>query len=944
MIDPQSVPTTPTNPPAPDANESVPLKSTQHTPMRPSAADAPAIPGPRYGRFALQRFHARGGLGEVHVAVDEELRREVALKRMQERCASDPGARRRFLNEAEITAKLEHPGVVPIHGLVQDENGQPCYAMRFIEGESLAEAIKQWHAAGSDYAALPFRQMLQRFVSVCQTIAFAHSKHIIHRDIKPANIMLGPFGETLVVDWGLARELTTDGSKPSGKDADPSDQSSTVNFAPSGDDDRVYTRAGQALGTLGYIAPEQAAGRRKLVGPSSDIYGLGATLYEMLTGERPIRGEDQSEALQNAQAGRFPPPRHRKPDMPKALDAVCLKAMAFEPAERYASAKDLAADLEHWLADEPVAAFAEPWLDRFGRWARKHKAIMATAAAVLVTATIGLAVGLFFVNAEKDRTELARRGEEAQRIEAQAQAELARQNAKTATENLDISRAVLDFVEKRVFAAARPKDQESGLGREVQLRQAIEAALPFVEKSFPNQPMVEAQLRMTMGLSFLDLGASEIATEQFQTARRIYTEYLGPDHPNTIRSMHNLANGYAALGRRTDALRLREDTLPLMKAKLGLDHLDTLKSMMGLASSYHEFGRHADAIKLNEETLALAKAKLGPDHASTLKIMNNLANNYSAVGRHADALELHQQTLALKKSILGPGHRDTLSSMHNLALSYRSNGRQVQAVELLEETLRLKKSNLGPDHPDTLLTMGSLAESYGMIGRHADGKKLFEETLPLMKSKLGPDHPTTLRTMGNLANSYGELGRHADAPTLFQETLALQKAKLGPDHPDTLMSMGKLAVSLFNLNRSSEAVPIIDECLKLAAGKSVHPQLIPGAMNLRLRHFVRAKDATGCGATAEMWEKLNRSDADSLYTAACMRAVTAAVVKQDARTPGADAARLTSEEADRAMAWLQKAVAAGYKNVERMKKDKDLDALRQREDFQKLVRNLEGKT
>src|SRR5262249_28240919 len=144
-------------------------------------SDAPTLSpshasNPRYGRFALQRFHAKGGLGEVHIAVDEELRREVALKRMQERCAADPGARRRFLNEAEITAKLEHPGVVPIHGLVQDENGQPCYAMRFIEGKTLAEAIRHFYESRQSFDSLSFRMLLQRFISVGQTIAYAHSK------------------------------------------------------------------------------------------------------------------------------------------------------------------------------------------------------------------------------------------------------------------------------------------------------------------------------------------------------------------------------------------------------------------------------------------------------------------------------------------------------------------------------------------------------------------------------------------------------------------------------------------------------------------------------------------------------------------------------------------------------------------------------------------------
>ena len=221
---------------------------------------------------------------------------------------------------------------------------------------------------------------------------------------------------------------------------------------------------------------------------------------------------------------------------------------------------------------------------------------------------------------------------------------------------------------------------------------------------------------------------------------------------------------------------------------------------------------------------------------------------------------------------------------------------------------------------------------------------LYEETLALQKAKLGPDHPDTLRSMNSLANTYDHLGRRGDALKLREEALALQKAKLGPDHPDTLRTMWGIAESLSKLERGAEAVPIIDDCVQRAAGRVVDSRLLPGVMDLRLRHFEKSKDLAGCRETAAMWEQLKRADAASLYTAACMRAVTAAVIKVDAKTPGADATRLAKEEADRAMAWLQKAIAAGYKDAAHMQKDKDLDALRDREDFKKLLGELEAGT
>jgi serine/threonine protein kinase len=503
-------------------NEPEPSATPTHRPtLVGGGRGTAAAPGtlPRYGRFAVQRFHAKGGLGEVHVAVDEELKRDVALKRMQERCANDPAARRRFLNEAEITAKLEHPGIVPIYGLVQDEHGQPCYAMRFIEGESLGDAIKRFHGAvvqasslaqpqartlvataKADFTSLEFRQLLQRFISVCNTIAYAHSKQVIHRDIKPANVMLGPFGETLVVDWGLARELAVSGQTPA-VGAEEAALPSTMNFAPSGTDELVYTQAGQALGTLGYMAPEQAAGRWNVVGPCSDIFSLGATLYELLTGQRPIRGQDQLEAMQNAQAGKFARPRGVKPQIPKALEAVCLKAMAFELNERYATAKDLAADLEHWLADEPVAAWREPWTVRARRWLRRHRTVVIASLATLLVGVAALVAGVILITkhaAELDATNTdltqAKHGLETSNADLQ----VANRNFKS---EADKYKALADFL-VAVFRKEDPAQETKSL----KVIDLLATAAAKLDKEYAGDAATKARLLDALGRTQFNLG------------------------------------------------------------------------------------------------------------------------------------------------------------------------------------------------------------------------------------------------------------------------------------------------------------------------------------------------------------------------------------------------------------------------------------------------------
>ena len=339
------------------------------------------------------RFHAAGGLGEVFLARNAELNREVALKFMKPARARDPVSRRRFLQEAEVTGRLEHPGVVPIYALGTDSGGAPCYAMRFIHGATLQDAIEGFRAAersGRDRSERSFalRELLNRFVSVCNTVAYAHSRGILHRDLKPQNVMLGKYDETLVVDWGLAKPFERD--EATGGAAEealtPSSGSGTPTVG--------------VVGTLAYMSPEQAAERPAAVGAASDIFSLGAILYAILTGEVPYRSRNHDEVLENVRRCEFPAPRQVKPAAPRALEAVCLKAMAARPVDRYATALDLAAEVKRYLADEPVTASPEPIALRARRWMRRYRTLVTSTAAVLILSAVGLA-GFTIVLARK---------------------------------------------------------------------------------------------------------------------------------------------------------------------------------------------------------------------------------------------------------------------------------------------------------------------------------------------------------------------------------------------------------------------------------------------------------------------------------------------------------------------------------------------------------------
>lgn len=350
------------------------------------------------GRFRVLRPHARGGLGHVSVAYDSELHREVALKEIKSGFASDSESRARFVQEAEITGSLEHPGIVPVYGLGTYPDGRPYYVMRFIRGDSLKDAIKRFHAedfAAAGDRALALRQLLGRFIDVCNAVEYAHSRGVLHRDLKPGNIMLGRYGETLVVDWGLAKAVDREERHRSSGEA---------TLKPSGSGSSL-TLDGQAVGTPAYMSPEQATGKLEDLRESTDIYSLGGTLYCLLTGQAPFRADNLQVLLEMVRTGRFAQPRELRPEIPRPLEAICLKAMAIEPTERYASASELARDIERWMADEPVSSYSERFAERVGRVTRRHRGLtLAVICGFLLLAVAG-ATSAVLVNRERLRTE-----------------------------------------------------------------------------------------------------------------------------------------------------------------------------------------------------------------------------------------------------------------------------------------------------------------------------------------------------------------------------------------------------------------------------------------------------------------------------------------------------------------------------------------------------------
>jgi tetratricopeptide (TPR) repeat protein/tRNA A-37 threonylcarbamoyl transferase component Bud32 len=761
--------------------------------------DDDATPGsdePRVrSRYQPLRLHAKGGLGEVFVARDEELPREVALKRIRRPYAHNDDSRRRFLREGEITGSLEHPGVVPVYGLTQDAGGQPCYAMRFVRGQTLEEAIAQFHQTGQENRSLTLRQLLNRFVSVCNTLAYAHSRGVIHRDLKPSNIMLGDYGETLVIDWGLAKRLEENQSS-----AAPEGNGSPLSprfDRPEG------TATGELLGTPAFMSPEQAAGRNAAVGPASDVYSLGATLYALLTGRPPFAGDSLGELLEKVTRGDFPPLRQLRPDTPRALEAICLKAMALEPAARYATALELAADMERWLADEPVSACREPWQVRARRWVGRHRTLVTTAAVALLVVTVSLTVATVLLQAANRREH-----EALQKAEQQAA----------------IATAVNDFLQKDLLGQADIGQQMVGPGGErdpdVKVRTLLDRAANSIEGKFTNQPLTEAAIRLTMGNAYRELGLYPESQRHLDRSLQLRTANLGADHPDTLTSKHDLAGLYLAQGRDDLAEPLHKEVLQARTVKLGADHPDTLTSKHNLAGLYQDQGKYDLAESLYQEVVQARITKLGADHPDTLRSKNALAVVYHYYQYKYDLAEpLYKEVVAGMTVKLGPDHPYTMDCKHSLAVLYLDQGKYDLAESHHKEVLDAMTAKHGRDHPNTLVIKNDLAVMYHSLGKYDLAEPLLKEVLQAATDKLGPDHPNTLQGKSHLADLYRDQGKYDLAESLYKEALRALRATGRTEHPYTLYTMVGLGMNLLRQERYAEAESILRQCLDICNKK-----------------------------------------------------------------------------------------------------------------------------
>jgi serine/threonine protein kinase len=760
-------------------------------------------PGSQVGPYKLREKIGEGGMGIVYLAAQEKpVKRRVALKIIKPGMDSEQVVAR-FEAERQALALMDHPSIAKVLDAGATETGRPYFVMELVKGVPITDYCDTVHLAP--------KERLELFIPVCQAIQHAHQKGIIHRDVKPSNVLVTmQDGKPVpkIIDFGIAKATEQRLTERS-----------------------LYTQHGTVMGTLEYMSPEQAELSALDVDTRTDIYALGVLLYELLTGTTPLERQKLREAgyaeiLRRIREEEPPKPStrlsgshdslpsvaaQRRTDpgkLPKLvrgeLDWIVMKAIEKDRTRRYETANGLARDVERYLHEEPVEAGPPSATYRLRKYARKHRAALLTLAAFAGFLVLAAAVSTWLAFREMKARDAAEKAyKESQVSEAKAREEEAKAKQSAAEAS-----AVLNFLEDEVLSAARPEGQERGLGKDVTIRKAIDAAEPKIAGSFKDQPTVEASIRSALGTTYWFLGETALAIRQHERALGVRTSELGPEHSDTLLSRNELAVAYEHAGRYAEAIALNQETLKLRSARFGPDHPDTLQSRNNLAVAYGNAGLIAEAIALEEETLKLRAKKLGADHPQTLISRSNLATSYWTVGRTAEAIALHEENLSLHLARQGPDHPSTLISRNNLATAYLAAGRSAQAIALHEENLKRYTAKLDPDHPHALVCRHNLANAYLEAGRISESIAMDEEVLRLRMTKLGPHHSATLITRNTLARSYEAAGRFAQSEPILRECLAI-RASTQPDDWWTFSTRSQLGGSLIGQKKFAEAEPLV---------------------------------------------------------------------------------------------------------------------------------------
>jgi eukaryotic-like serine/threonine-protein kinase len=735
-----------------------------------------AMTGKRIGAYRLIEVCGRGGMAVVWLAErdDQQFRKRVAVKIVQPRSDGEE-ILRRFYNERQTLAALDHPNIVKLLDGGSTEEGWPYLVMEYVEGTPIDQYC--------DRLKLSVDERLSLFQSVCAAVHHAHQNLVIHRDLKPGNILVTKDGIPRLLDFGIAKVLNPEYVQAT-----------------------LVTRADWHPMTPEYASPEQVRG--ETISTATDIYSLGVLLYRLLCGCRPYRAtagswldlgrqicdeepenpsaaiyrekdlsadpSSSAEAVSEARNTNLKELRRR---LRGDIDAIVLKALRKESAERYRSVEQVSADIFRYLHHEPVIATAGTTGYRIKKYVRRHR-VGVGAAAALLTVLVAFAV-----------------------IQA---AELRR-----ITRERDRANRITDFM-TNMFRVSDPSETR---GNSVTAREILDKAAKDVGSGLARDPELQAQMMFVMGQVYNRLGLYSAGRVLLQQAYDQQGRVLGPHHEDTLRTARALGWNLERSGHDVEAEKLQRQTLAADRRVYGSDNIETLSVINDLTWTLQQLGQYAEAEKLAREALEAEQRLLGTKNSVTLQVMANLGSILTKEGRYTEAETIQRENMNIRREAFGADSSDVLSAMNNLGITLRHEKRLADAEQLYREMLETCRRVMGPEHPLTLRAMNNLGNILGDENKNSEKEQLHREILAIRLRTLGPEHPETLSTMANLADALASQQKYDEAAKLARQALDTRLRILGPDHPDVGESEYTLVMIDAATGKYDDAISILREAV-----------------------------------------------------------------------------------------------------------------------------------
>ncbi len=777
------------------------------------------------GPYRLLEKIGEGGMGEVWVAEQQKpIHRRVALKLIKMGMDTKQVIAR-FESERQALAMMDHPAIAKVFEAGATDEGRPYFVMEYVQGIPIT--------AHCDQNRLTTQERLELFRQICEGVQHAHQKAIIHRDLKPSNILVAiQDGKAVpkIIDFGVAKATA---------------QSLTERT--------MYTELGVLIGTPEYMSPEQAEMSGQNIDTRTDVYSLGAILYELLVGALPfdpkelrragfdeirrkIREEDPPKpstklstmgdaSTVQAERRRTEPSALRR-QVRGDLDWITMKALEKDRTRRYGSPSELAADIDRFLHHQPIIARPPSTLYKARKFVRRHRVgvgVASTMAVLLVAFSVTTAIQARRIARERDR--------------ANQEAEAARQ--------------VSDFL-TGLFKVSDPSEAR---GNSVTAREILDKGADKITRELQGQPLVQGKLMNTMGFVYESLGLYDPAQALLEKALDTRTKALGPDHPDVATTLSDLGTVAWRKGDFAKAKVLQEQALAIREKRLGPDSEIVASSLHNLGTLNWSQGNYGEARRLLERALAIREKTLGPEHADVASTLNSLGAIAYREGDLKKAGTIWERTLAIREKLLGPDHPWVAQTLNNLAIVHTYTGDPKGAVPLLERVVQIQEKVLGPKHPDLASGLMNLGDAISRSGDPVGAKPYYARAVSIQEAA-GPGNPELARFLDRLAFVMLKESDLKGAQGLYERSLALRQKALGPKHPEVAESLSGLADCASRGGRLQEAESLYERALAIA--RKPDGSYYPSGYDV-LKSFAVLLRATGRDARADEMEALAKS-------------------------------------------------------------------------------------